>query len=526
MWRNLTGFRLNAANSMRMLADIVLVLVGFLGTLVLTPRYSVGLILESNSTSWLPFLITLIVVSTASFIACGLYSPRYIHGRLWSKLRHVFYATTLAFGAFAFVLSFNKQLTLDKAAAYLGAWAAATALTMGARIARHLIKHDDQMAALNRKPVVPNRDRNILIIGGAGYIGSALVPKLLARGFHVTVLDLMAYGEEPIASFRDHANFRLVRGDFRNVATLVSLMRTAGAIIHLGGLVGDPACAVDEDLTIDINLTSTKLIGEVASAHGVSRLIFASSCSVYGANNEIVNEESVFNPQSLYARTKMASEAILSELSGDLCITYMRFATIYGISGRTRFDLVVNLLAAKAIRDKKITVFGSDQWRPFVHVEDVASALLLAVEAPEEKVSNVAFNVGSNEQNCTLGDLALRIQAMVPDAEIVTDDTVTDKRNYRVNFDRISKVLGFHPAWTLERGIQQVLDVVRSNQIGDYNDVSFSNLRFMVEKGQRFFERSVVSGWEQDYMQQTVALAAEDPEDADVNKIVALRRNP
>src|SRR5262249_37816920 len=151
-----------------------------------------------------------------------------------------------------------------------------------------------------------------------------------------------------------------------HIAVVTRVMSGVGSVIHLGGLVGDPACATDPALAIDINVTGTKLIGEIAKARGVRRFIFASSCSVYGACDEIVNEESRFNPQSLYARTKVAAEAALSALNGpEFAVTCLRFATIYGISGRPRFDLVVNLLCAKAIRDGVITIFGPDQWRPF-----------------------------------------------------------------------------------------------------------------------------------------------------------------
>ena len=174
-------------------------------------------------------------------------------------------------------------------------------------------------------------------------------------------------------------------------------MSGIGSVIHLGGLVGDPACALDPELTVDVNVTATKLVGEIAKARGVRRFIFASSCSVYGSCDEIVDEDSRFNPQSLYARSKVASEVVLRALNcGDFAVTCLRFATIYGISGRTRFDLVVNLLCAKAVREGVITVFGPDQWRPFVHVDDVARAIMITLQAPIEQVAGEAFNVGSD----------------------------------------------------------------------------------------------------------------------------------
>ncbi|MGL4496124.1 MAG: NAD-dependent epimerase/dehydratase family protein [Beijerinckiaceae bacterium] len=504
MLRNIRTLKFNSQTYIRMAADAFLMLAGLILAMLVSSQYTVASLQDTDTTLWLPFLILFAMLAVAAFSVFGLYSS-YRYKPIRQKLEHTVYAATANYAFFAFLLSFSKQISMAKALIFLGAWALSVALVVGVRVARHMIRQDDAVNhGLSGGLTPAERAKNVLVIGGAGYIGSALVPKLLADGYNVTILDMLAYGIEPIASFKDHPNFKFVDGDFRNVASLVTLTRSAGTVVHLGGLVGDPACAVDEDLTVDINLTSTKLIGQVAKAHGVSRFIFASSCSVYGASDEIVDETSAFNPQSLYAKTKGASEAVLTELyDRNFCVTSMRFATIYGISGRTRFDLVVNLLAAKAIRDKKITVFGSDQWRPFVHVEDVADALRLALKAPVSAVANRAFNVGSDEQNYTLGELAEKIHAMVPDSEIVVDDTFVDKRNYRVSFARISSVLGFKPRWTLEKGIQQVIDTVRSGAISDYNDVPYSNLRFMKEHGHSFFERTVVSGWEEVYMAQT-----------------------
>ena len=169
----------------------------------------------------------------------------------------------------------------------------------------------------------------------------------------------MHYGEATLSRVAGHPNLTLIREDFRHIEALTRAVSGVGSVIHLGGLVGDPACAVDTDLTVDVNVTATKVIGEIAKARGVRRFIFASSCSVYGACDEVVNEEAHFNPQSLYARSKVASEAVLKRLNDrDFAVTCLRFSTIYGISGRTRFDLVVNLLCAKAVRDGAITVYG------------------------------------------------------------------------------------------------------------------------------------------------------------------------
>jgi nucleoside-diphosphate-sugar epimerase len=344
-------------------------------------------------------------------------------------------------------------------------------------------------------------DGKVLVIGGAGYVGSALVEKLLNSGFRVSVLDAMHYGDQPLSCVAGHPNLTLIREDFRHIEALTRAMSGIGSVIHLGGLVGDPACALDPELTVDVNVTATKLVGEIAKARGVRRFIFASSCSVYGSCDEIVDEDSRFNPQSLYARSKVASEVVLRALNcGDFAVTCLRFATIYGISGRTRFDLVVNLLCAKAVREGVITVFGPDQWRPFVHVDDVARAIMITLQAPIEQVAGEAFNVGSDTQNHTLGNAAELIKRQVPQAEIVSDVDAIDRRNYRVCFAKIRTKLGFQPAWTLERGITQVVALVRSNEVGHYSLPTYSNVLYLKTCGTQSFKSFKITGWENELM--------------------------
>ncbi len=359
-----------------------------------------------------------------------------------------------------------------------------------------------------RDPKRPNA-RKVLVIGGAGYVGSALVKRLLACNFQVTVLDAMHFGDAPLARVKGHQNLTLICEDFRNIEALTRAMSATEAVIHLGGLVGDPACAVDPQLTVDVNITATKFVGEIAKACGVRRLIFASSCSVYGACEQIVDEESRLNPQSLYARSKVASEVVLCALnSSDFAVTRLRFATIYGISGRTRFDLVINLLCAKAVREGVITVFGSDQWRPFVHVDDVARAIVMTLKAPVACVAGEVFNVGSDAQNLTLGDAAELIRQQVPAARIVSDDTTVDRRNYRVCFAKIRSRLGFEPAWTPKRGISQVVTLVRSNGVGHHSLPIYSNVLYLKTEGTQSFNRFKITGWENEFMNLDQIVAA------------------
>ena len=343
--------------------------------------------------------------------------------------------------------------------------------------------------------------KKVLVIGGAGYIGSALVRRLLDDNFKVVVLDAMHFGEGALVGLADRPDCTIVRADFRDAEILSNAIEGVGSVIHLGGLVGDPACEVDHDLTIDVNVTATKLVGEIAKAHRVRRFIFASSCSVYGACDEIVAEEAHFNPQSLYARTKVASEAVLNALHGPkFAVTNLRFATIYGVSGRTRFDLVVNLLTAKAVRDGLITVYGADQWRPFVHVDDVARAILLILQAPIDAVGGQVFNVGSDNQNFTLGQIADLIKVQVPEARIVSDEGFVDKRNYRVSFAKICQTIGFEPTWTVEKGIAQVVALLRANTIGHYSQPAYSNVLYLRQRGAKNFSPVKIHGWEEQFM--------------------------
>lgn len=352
-------------------------------------------------------------------------------------------------------------------------------------------------------------ERTVLVIGGAGYIGSALLPKLLARGHRVRLLDCLLYGTEPISGLLEHPRLELIRADFRDVGRVVEAMRGADAVIHLGAIVGDPACSLDEDLTIEVNLMATRTVAEVARGCGVRRFIFASTCSVYGASedDELLTEESALNPVSLYAMSKLASEQVLMDLAtASFSPTCLRFSTIYGLSGRTRFDLVVNLLTAKALLDGQITVQGGDQWRPFLHVDDAALSLLLALESPLGLVHRAVFNVGSDEQNQTITQIGELIRELVPEAELVNTGSGGDRRNYRASFHKIREQLGFLPQWELADGVRQVIGVIRSGEVADYRAPKYSNVKFLTEEKNVASLVRRESRWAYDLIEQTAAL--------------------
>jgi nucleoside-diphosphate-sugar epimerase len=497
--RNFSELRATWGTVLRIVADAGSIWIAFLfGWIVVDGNEPATLI--SRGSAWIVLLIGLFsILAYTAYAGAGLYTHTQKYGLL-HKIRRIALVNLALVIAAGAALSLTGRPPVLTHSLLLTTFIGSTVLSLLARVVSVVLRSEDWHGSSNG---VPERadDNRVLVIGGAGYIGSALVQKLLNLGLQVSVLDAMHFGEATLARVAGHPNLTLIGEDFRHIEALTRAVNGVGSVIHLGGLVGDPACAVDTDLTVDVNVTATKVIGEIAKARGVRRFIFASSCSVYGASDDIVDEESHFNPQSLYARSKVASEAVLRALnSRDFSVTCLRFATIYGISGRTRFDLVVNLLCAKAVRDGVITVYGADQWRPFVHVEDVARAITMTLRAPVDMVAGEAFNVGSDAQNYTLGDVADLIKGQVVDAEITSDNTFVDKRNYRVSFEKIRSRLGFEPAWTLERGIAQVVALVRTNEVGHYSLPTYSNVLYLKERGAKSFGSFKITGWENELM--------------------------
>lgn len=328
-----------------------------------------------------------------------------------------------------------------------------------------------------RSLATPSCDvERVLVIGGAGYIGSVMIRKLLQKGFKVRVLDSLLYGEQSISELYSNPYFELIVGDFRHVDTVVRAARGVDAIIHLGGIVGDPACQLDPDFAIEVNFAATRMIKDVCSGFGIKRFIFASTCSVYGADDDILNEASALNPLGVYARSKVDSERILLEGSnGGLSPTVFRMATVFGFSYRPRFDLVINLFTARAAAGENIVIFGGRQWRPFIHVDDVARAFIKCLESPLEKVGRQVFNVGDDNLNSQIYDIGNMISDMLPGTEIEHQKDMTDKRNYRVSFDKIRSTLNFTCDRTIQDGVAEIKDAIQGGLINNYRDARFSN---------------------------------------------------
>ena len=472
----------------RVVADAVMVNAALLITLMLHCLWVIGSsgsdlpaqdLFSGYIHAYLNSFWFLTIVSLTIFTLDGFYT----HGRYYQhrfKALIIAQAVSLSYLLFSFVVLLSWDVISLPRSILLPAWLLTLAFLIGSRavfaFAKRGAGRSDHVEAL--RPESLEKTRRVLLIGGAGYIGSALLPKLLDNGYQVRLVDLLLYGTEPIRPLLSHPSLEIVRADFRQVEAMVKAMRDVESVIHLGGIVGDPACDLDEEVTIEVNLMASRMLGEVAKGCGVTRLIFASTCSVYGASDEFLDEHLSLNPVSLYASSKLASERVLGELATDqFAPVILRFGTVYGLSGRTRFDLVVNLLTAKAVMDGEITVFNGDQWRPFLHVDDAARAALTAFEAPLALVRNQIFNVGGTQQNYTLRQVAEIIQSHVPNAKLLDTQVNADKRNYRVRFEKIRRMLGFSPRWTLEEGIRQTIDAIESGRVADYRDAEYSNAR-------------------------------------------------
>ena len=382
----------------------------------------------------------------------------------------------LVLGTFAF----NKaQATLEVG---IPAWTLLCAVVVSSRYSRMIVGSHFRVVA--RGEAAATKIEDVLVVGGAGYIGSILTRQLLDAGYRVRVLDLELFGTDSLESAIDHPRLEVMKGDFRNVEDAARALRGMDAVCHLAAIVGDPACALDRDTTIAVNYAAAKMMALLAKANGVSKFVFASTCSVYGDSNEIMTEESSLNPVSLYATTKIDAErALLDTADEAFQPTILRFATAYGWSHRPRFDLVANLFSAQAVTDKKIRVFNGEQWRPFVHTRDIARACVLTLEAPLAKIGGQIFNVGDESQNYTLTQLGQIVARSCPGIEVEEVRNGDDSRNYRVNFSKIHRTLGFRASIDLVEGIQEMVNAVHGGHVPNWRDPIYSNSKHLEGEG-------------------------------------------
>lgn len=331
----------------------------------------------------------------------------------------------------------------------------------------------------------------VLVVGGGGYIGSYVVEALLSNGYAVKVFDKFLYGRQVLKDLEKNPNLEIIEGDITNVFELTLALQNTQAVIHLAGIVGDPASALDPALTRHMNITSTRILKDTAKAFRIPRFIFASSCSVYGANDEVVNENSEPNPLSLYAQSKIDSEnEILRETADFFHPTVLRFATVFGHSRRPRFDLVANLFTAKAFNKENITVFNGEQWRPLIHVKDVAKAIVMTLQAPLEKVSREIFNVGDDQLNYSILHIAQTAQDLTGKnrIKIIEENEVGDKRNYKVSFEKIHTILGFEATINLFDGMREMYNNFKDGIYSkNYRNPIYSNLEMTKNIKKEFY---------------------------------------
>jgi nucleoside-diphosphate-sugar epimerase len=339
---------------------------------------------------------------------------------------------------------------------------------------------------------------HVLVTGGAGYIGSLLTGVLLNRGDHVTVVDDLLFGGESLLGYWHHPGFRFAKGDvcdkelIKAQGTTLKVgdleASTFDAVVHLAAIVGFPACqAVGKQVAWRYNVEATQHVFEAAEAAGVKRFVLSSTYSNYGVgeNGQPVTEESPLYPQSLYAETKIAAEEyLLRQAEQSTCAPLVfRFATLFGISPRTRFDLIVNQFVLEALTKRELVIYQRGYSRSFVHVRDVVDGIILGLSAPEEKIRGQAYNLGSDDGNYTKDEIVALVQKHVDGLKVTHKDLSFggDMRDITVSFATVKRELGFEPRISVEEGVIEVRNALVLGLIKDAADGRYRNAQFIVQ---------------------------------------------
>jgi nucleoside-diphosphate-sugar epimerase len=308
--------------------------------------------------------------------------------------------------------------------------------------------------------------KKIIVTGAGGYVGVLMCEALLNKGYAVKAIDRYFFGKNKLNSIMPNPNLEVITGDIRFVEP--SVFEGIYAVIDLAGLSNDASAEIDINLTKKINYEGTERFVRLAKDQGVTRYLYASSASVYGAGEKFsLNETDSLNPQTEYAKSKVAIEDVLLDIADSkFSPTLLRNATIFGLAPRMRFDLAINIMTMRAWQDRVIYIMGGgDQWRPFVHVRDVVDAFVLVLESKKELVDKEIFNVGCSSMNFQIKQLAQFIVDQIPNVEIHSIPDNPDTRTYNLSFDKIKQVLGFTVKYSVEDGVKEIRKALENGQL-------------------------------------------------------------
>src|SRR4051812_41251010 len=320
----------------------------------------------------------------------------------------------------------------------------------------------------------------VLVTGGAGYLGALVVQELHERGHDVCVLDSLIHGQIDVAKRLASSGAYFVDGDVRAPAARAEALNGAEAVVQLAAIVGDPACARDPELAREVNVDAAKAIAAEAGEAGVERFVMASPCPNYGrmADPTVpIDERGVLAPVSLYAEQKVQVEQWLLGLDPPpFTLTCLRFATVYGVAPRMRFDLTVNEFTRDLWADRELEVFGEQFWRPYVHVRDAARGIRAVLEAPKEQVAGEVFNVGDSGENYRKLDLVEVIRERTDRGKVEYVTRQEDPRDYKVSFDKIRDALGYQVTMTVPRGVEELMAALDDGRFPDAFDGRYRNI--------------------------------------------------
>lgn len=326
--------------------------------------------------------------------------------------------------------------------------------------------------------------RHILLIGGAGYIGSVLTNHLLNAGYKVRSLDLLIYGNNlSVLPYLNHDGYEFVYGDFCEEKTLSNALKDISDVVLLAGLVGDPITKKYPKASKAINEIGILNSIDKMNHLGLNRVIFTSTCSNYGLidDSEIADEDFELKPLSLYAKSKVTCEKKILSLKNkiDFSPTILRFATAFGLSSRMRFDLTISQFTKDLALGKELLVYDANTWRPYCHVQDFSRLIIKVLNAPTKKIAFEVFNAGSDINNASKKMIVNYILSSFPKGKIIYQENGNDPRNYRVNFKKVNSVLGFEPKYNIEDGISELKNAI-NNKVFDLSDrstISFGNYK-------------------------------------------------